>query len=171
MLPNIFWSRTDYISGAYATKMVAISSPAPGQCISDYRTSFQLQSHHVAHTSHKDTDNTMQPKQPLLMDIPAEPYPQSSSHTDCDVLQQLQDSATKDDLLENSQGSQDNILQPPEAPEPRSSDTLSLSPTSPLLNFSQKMEELVYAGTKLSHFFAASAQISKKKNGRPPQPP
>ncbi len=27
MLPNIFWSRTDYISGAYATKMVAISSP------------------------------------------------------------------------------------------------------------------------------------------------
>ncbi len=28
MLPNIFWSRTDYISGAYSTKMVAISSPA-----------------------------------------------------------------------------------------------------------------------------------------------
>ncbi len=28
MLPNIFWSRTDYISGAYATKMVAISSSA-----------------------------------------------------------------------------------------------------------------------------------------------
>ncbi len=28
MLPNIFWSRTDYISGAYATKTVAISSPA-----------------------------------------------------------------------------------------------------------------------------------------------
>ncbi len=27
MLPNIFWSRTDYISGAYATKMVVISSP------------------------------------------------------------------------------------------------------------------------------------------------
>ncbi len=27
MLPNIFWSRTDKISGAYATKMVAISSP------------------------------------------------------------------------------------------------------------------------------------------------
>ncbi len=27
MLPNIFWSRTDYISGAYATKMGAISSP------------------------------------------------------------------------------------------------------------------------------------------------
>ncbi len=27
MLPNIFWSRTDYISGAYATEMVAISSP------------------------------------------------------------------------------------------------------------------------------------------------
>ncbi len=28
MLLNIFWSRTDYISGAYATEMVAISSPA-----------------------------------------------------------------------------------------------------------------------------------------------
>ncbi len=27
MLPNIFWSRTDYISGAYVTKMVAILSP------------------------------------------------------------------------------------------------------------------------------------------------
>ncbi len=32
MLPNIFWSRTDYISGAYATKMVAISSPDDGDC-------------------------------------------------------------------------------------------------------------------------------------------
>ncbi len=32
MLPNIFWSRTDYISGAYATKMVAISSPAYSLC-------------------------------------------------------------------------------------------------------------------------------------------
>ncbi len=148
----------------------AWTAHTPGQCISDYRTSFQIQSHHVAHTSHKDTDNIMQPKQALLMDIPAEPYPQSSSHTDCDVLQQLQDSATKDDLLENSQGSQDNILQPPEAPEPepRSSDTLSLSPTSPLLNFPQKMEELVYAGTKLSHSFAASPQISTKKWRAPP---
>ncbi len=108
----------------------------PRQSISDHRTSFQLQSHHVAHTSHKDTDNTMQPKQPLLMDIPAEPFPQSSSHADCDVLQHFQDSATKDDFLENSKGSQDNISQPPETPEPepRSSDTLSLSPTSPLLS-------------------------------------
>ncbi len=103
----------------------------------------------MADTSHKDTDNTMQPKQPLLMDIPAESFPQSSSHADCDVLQQLQDSAPKDDFLDNSQGSQNNISQPPETPEPRSSDTLSLSPTSPLLSFSQKMEELVYAGTKL----------------------
>ncbi len=32
MLPNIFWSRTDYISGAYATKMVAISSPGTSTC-------------------------------------------------------------------------------------------------------------------------------------------
>ncbi len=49
---------------------------------------------------------------------------------------------------------------------PRSPDTLSLSPASPLLSFSQKMEELVYAGTKLS----ASLQISTKKR-RAPQPP
>ncbi len=140
-----------------------------GQSMSDHKTSYQLQSHHLVDTSHKDTDNTMQPKQPLLMDIPAEPCPQSSSQSDCDILQLLQDSAPKDDFLENSQGSQDNTSQPPEAPEPRSSDTLTLS-ASPLLSFSQKMEELVYAGTKVSHSFAASPHISTKKR-RAPQPP
>ncbi len=82
--------------------------------------------------------------------------------------QQLQVSATKDNFLENSQGSQDNIPQPPETPEPFSLDTLSLSPTSPILSFSQKMEELVYAGTKLSHSFAASPNISTKKTAGPP---
>uniref|UniRef100_A0A8C2ENE0 OSK domain-containing protein n=1 Tax=Cyprinus carpio TaxID=7962 RepID=A0A8C2ENE0_CYPCA len=130
-------------------------------------------SHHVVDISHKDTDNTIQPQQALLMDtIPAEPCPQSSSQTDCDVSKQIQDSAPKDDLLENSQGSQDNISQSLETPEtqPLSPDTLSLSPASPLLCFSQKMEELVYAGTKLSHSFAASPQISPKKR-RAPQPP
>ncbi len=50
--------------------------------------------------------------------------------------------------------------------DPRSPDTLSLSPTSPLLSFSQKMVELVYAGIKLS----ASPQISTKK-WQAPQPP
>ncbi|KAL0148411.1 hypothetical protein M9458_056311 [Cirrhinus mrigala] len=145
----------------------------PGQSMSDHRTSHQLQSRHVVDTSHKDTDNATQPQQALLMDtIPAEPCPLSSSQTDCDVLQQLQDSAPKDDFLVNSQESQDNIFQPPETPEPqpRSPDTLSLSPASPLLSFSQKMEELVYAGTRLSHSFAASPQISTKKR-RAPQPP
>ncbi len=83
-----------------------------GQNMSDHRTSYQLPSHHVVDTSHKDTDNAMQPQQPLLMDIPAEPCPQSSSQTDCDELQQLQDSAPKDDFLENSQRSQENISQP-----------------------------------------------------------
>ncbi len=109
---------------------------SPGQNMSDHRTSYQLPSHYVVEESHKDTDNATQPKQALLMDIPAEPCPQSSSH-------------------QNSLGSQDNTS--PETPElePRSPDTLSLSPASPLLNFSQKMEELVYAGTKLS----ASPQI------------
>ncbi|KAL0199121.1 hypothetical protein M9458_007661, partial [Cirrhinus mrigala] len=43
---------------------------------------------HVVDTSHKDTDNATQPQQALLMDtIPAEPCPQSSSQTDCDVRQ------------------------------------------------------------------------------------
>ncbi len=139
---------------------------SPGQNMSDHRTSYQLPSHYVVEESHKDTDNATQPKQALLMDIPAEPCPQSSSHADCDVLQQLQDSALKDDFLENSLGSQDNTsLETPEL-ERRSPDTLSLSPASPLLSFSQKMEELVYAGTKLS----ASPQISTKKR-RAPQPP
>ncbi len=156
---------------------------SPGQNMSDHRTSYP--SHYVVEESHKDTDNATQPKQALLMDIPAEPCPQSSSHADCDVSQQLQDSAPKDDFLENSLGSQDNTSQSPETPEleprspdtlslspapgqnmPRSPDTLSLSPASPLLSFSQKMEELVYAGTKLS----ASPQISTKKQ-RAPQPP
>ncbi len=158
---------------------------SPGQNMSDHRTSYQLPSHYVVEESHKDTDNATQPKQTLLMDIPAEPCPQSSSHADCDVSQQLQDSAPKDNFLENSLGCHDNTLQSPETSEleprspdtlslspapgqnmPRSPDTLSLSPASPLLSFSQKMEELVYAGTKLS----ASPQISTKKR-RAPQPP
>ncbi len=141
---------------------------SPEQNMSDHRTSYQLPSHRVVEESHKDTDNAAQPKQALLMDILAEPCPQISSHADCDVLQQLQDSTPKDDFLENSLGSQDNTSQSPETPElePRSPDTLSLSPASPLLSFSQKMEELVYAGTKLS----ASPQISTKKR-RAPQPP
>ncbi len=156
---------------------------SPGQNMSDHRTSYQLPSHYVVEESHKDTDNATQPKQPLLMDIPAEPCPQSSSHADCDVSQQLQDSAPKDNFLENSMGCHDNTLQSPETSEleprspdtlslspapgqnmPRSPDTLSLSPASPLLSFSQKMEELVYAGTKLS----ASPQISTKKTAGPP---
>ncbi len=158
---------------------------SPGQNMSDHRTSYQLPSHYVVEESHKDTDNATQPKQPLLMDIPAEPCSQSSSHADCDVSQQLQDSAPKDNFLENSLGCHDNTLQSPETSEleprspdtlslspapgqnmPRSPDTLSLSPAFPLLSFSQKMEELVYAGTKLS----ASPQISTKKR-RAPQPP
>ncbi len=121
-----------------------------GQNMSDHRTSYQLPSHYVVEESHKDSDNATQPKQALFMDIPAEPYPQSSSHADCDVLQQLQDSAPKDDFLENSLGSQDNTsLETPEL-EPRSPDTLSLSPASPLLSYSQKIEELVYCANPLA---------------------
>ncbi len=43
MLPNIFWSRTDYISGAYATKMVAISSPDTS--VLDYVSKFRDRLH------------------------------------------------------------------------------------------------------------------------------
>ncbi len=142
---------------------------SPEQNMSDHRISYQLPSHHVVEESHKDTDNAAQPKQALLMDIPAEPCPQCSSHADCDVLQQLQDSAPKDDFLENSLGSQDNTSQSPETPElePRSPDTLSLSPASPLLSFSQKMEELVYAGKKVKNVIDDIAPIKvSKKTGR-----
>ncbi len=44
----------------FANPLCLNGTHTPGQSISDHRTSFQLQSHHVAHTSHKDTDNTMQ---------------------------------------------------------------------------------------------------------------
>ncbi len=43
----------------------------------------------------------------------------------------------KTTFRKNSQGSQDNISQPQKTPETCSSDTLSLSPTSPLLSFSK----------------------------------
>ncbi|KAL0147979.1 hypothetical protein M9458_056706 [Cirrhinus mrigala] len=179
---NLFWGHRQLFKGWPPPKQawckIECASPpnmngthTHGQSVSDHRTSNQLQSRHVVDTSHKDTDNATQPQQALLMDtIPAEPCPQSSSQTDCDVLQQLQDSAPKDNFLVNSQESQDNIFQPPETPEPRSPDTLSLSSASPLLSFSQKMEELVYAGTRLSHSFPASPQISTKKRWAP-QPP
>ncbi|CAM4574309.1 unnamed protein product [Leuciscus chuanchicus] len=137
--------------------------------MNDHRTS--LQNGHDVDISHKDNDNTTEPQQPLLTDtISAEPCPQSSPQTDISEL--LQDSAPKDDFLENSQGSQDSISQPPITPEqqPLSPDTFSLSPATPLLCFSQKMEELVHAGTRLSHSFAASPQISTKKRQAPLPP-
>ncbi len=113
----------------------------------------------------------MQSKQPLLMDIPAEPCPQSSSHTDCDVLQQLQDSATKDNFLENSQGSQDNISQPPDTPETetRSSDTLPLSNISTSKILTENGGTDVCCDQTLS-LLRCKPQDINKKNGRPPQP-
>ncbi len=45
---------------------------ANGQSMSDHRTSYQLQSHHVVDTSHKDTDNTMQPKENTAYGHPTE---------------------------------------------------------------------------------------------------
>ncbi|CAM4568557.1 unnamed protein product [Leuciscus chuanchicus] len=143
----------------------------PGNSMNEHGTSLQQQNGHAVDISHKDNDNTTEPQQPLLTDtISAEPCPQSSPQTD--ILELLQDSAPKDDFLENSQGSQDSISQPPITPEqqPLSPDTLSLSPATPLLCFSQKMEELVHAGTRLSHSFAASPQIPTKKRQAPQTP-
>ncbi len=47
----------------------------PRQSISDHRTSFQLQSHHVAHTSHKVTDNNMQSKRNTAHGHPSRALP------------------------------------------------------------------------------------------------
>ncbi|CAM4661246.1 unnamed protein product [Leuciscus chuanchicus] len=165
---NIYFS-LNHPSAVCANPLNQNGTHTPGHSMNDHRTS--LQNGHDVDISHKDNDNTTEPQQPLLTDtISAEPCPQSSPQTD--ILELLQDSAPKDDFLENSQGSQDSILQPPITPEqqPLSPDTFSLSPPTPLLCFSQKMEELVHAGTRLSHSFAASPQISTKKR-RAPLPP
>ncbi|CAM4569172.1 unnamed protein product [Leuciscus chuanchicus] len=165
---NIYFS-LNHPSAVCANPLNQNGTHTPGHSMNDHRTS--LQNGHDVDISHKDNDNTTEPQQPLLTDtISAEPCPQSSPQTD--ILELLQDSAPKDDFLENSQGSQDSISQPPITPEqqPLSPDTFSLSPATPLLCFSQKMEELVHAGTRLSHSFAASPQISTKKR-RAPLPP
>ncbi|CAM4735366.1 unnamed protein product [Leuciscus chuanchicus] len=165
---NIYFS-LNHPSAVCANPLNQNGTHTPGHSMNDHRTS--LQNGHDVDISHKDNDNTTEPQQPLLTDtISAEPCPQSSPQTD--ILELLQDSAPKDDFLENSQGSQDSISQPPITPEqqPLSPDTFSLSPPTPLLCFSQKMEELVHAGTRLSHSFAASPQISTKKR-RAPLPP
>ncbi|CAM4665169.1 unnamed protein product [Leuciscus chuanchicus] len=165
---NIYFS-LNHPSAVCANPLNQNGTHTPGHSMNDHRTS--LQNGHDVDISHKDNDNTTEPQQPLLTDtISAEPCPQSSPQTD--ILELLQDSAPKDDFLENSQGSQDSISQPPITPEqqPLSPDTFTLSPPTPLLCFSQKMEELVHAGTRLSHSFAASPQISTKKR-RAPLPP
>ncbi|CAM4419944.1 unnamed protein product [Leuciscus chuanchicus] len=167
---NIYFS-LNHPSAVCANPLNLNGTHTPGHGMNDHRTSLQQQNGHAVDISHKDNDNTTPPQQPLLTDtISAEPCPQSSPQSD--ILELLQDSAPKDDFLENSQGSQDSILQPPitQDQQPLSPDTLSLSPASPLLCYSQKMEELVYVGTKLSHSFAASPQISTKKR-QAPQPP
>ena len=189
---------------------------SPGHSLNDHRTSLQDLNGHAADTSHKDNDNTMQPKHLLLTDTTsAEPCPLSSPESDCDILEMSQDSAPKDSILQprittdsapkNDQGSQDSILQPPKttdsapkndqgsqdstlqppvttdsAPKhdqesqdsilqppltPQPLSPLSLSPTSPLMCFSEKMEKLVYAGTQ----FAGSPQISTRKTSLPPK--
>lgn len=167
---NIYFS-LNHPSAVCANPINLNGTHTPGHSMNDHRTSLQHLNGHLVDNSHKDNDNTTQPQQFLLTDtISAEPCPQSSPQTDCDILELLQDSAPKDDFLENTQGDQDSILQPITQQQPLSPDTLSLSPASPHLCFSEKMEELVYAGTKLSHSFAASPQISSKKR-QAPKPP
>ncbi|CAM4675085.1 unnamed protein product [Leuciscus chuanchicus] len=158
---NIYFS-LNHPSAVCANPLNLNGTHTPGHSMNDHGTSLQQQNGH---------DNTTPPQQPLLTDtISAEPCTQSSPQIAISEL--LEDSAPKDDFLENSQGSQDSILQPPITPEqqPLSPDTLSLSPATPLLCFSQKMEELVHAGTRLSHSFAASPQIPTKKRQAPLPP-
>ncbi|XP_077087595.1 uncharacterized protein LOC143739179 [Siphateles boraxobius] len=169
---NIYFSLR-HPSAMCANPLNLNGTHTPGYSMNDHRISLQPLNGHAVDTSHKDSDNTTQPQQPLLTDtISAEPCPQSSPQTDCDIPALLQYTAPKDDFLENSQGNQDSILQPPITPEQKSLslETLSLSPASPLLCFSEKMEQLVHAGTRLSHSFAASPQIPTKKR-QAPQPP
>ncbi len=60
--PSVVWANPLNLNGTHT----------PGQNMSDHRTSYQLPSHHVVDTSHKDTDNATQPQQTLLMEtIPA----------------------------------------------------------------------------------------------------
>uniref|UniRef100_A0A8C1W2U5 SGNH hydrolase-type esterase domain-containing protein n=1 Tax=Cyprinus carpio TaxID=7962 RepID=A0A8C1W2U5_CYPCA len=141
------------------------------ECANPFSTDTSDPSRHVVDTSHKDTDNTTQPQQALFMDtIPAEPCPQSSSQA---VLYQNSSKTqhprttfwkTARECRTTYHSHWKHQIHSPVH------QTLSLSPASPLLSFSQKMEELVYAGTKLSHSFTASPQISTKK-WRAPQPP
>ncbi|XP_073721385.1 uncharacterized protein [Misgurnus anguillicaudatus] len=113
-----------------------------------------------------DKDKTLQSQQLLFTDTAqAESCPQTSLQLDCE-------STPKDISVDNDQRNDNTPSQPSGTPESQlmSSHSLSLSPTSPLLWFSEKMEKLVFAGTKLSHSIAASPQISTKKR-RAPQPP
>ncbi len=70
---NIYFS-LHHLSVVYANPLNLNGTHTPGQNLSDHRNSYQLSSHHVVDTSHKDTDNTTQTQQALLMEtIPAEP--------------------------------------------------------------------------------------------------
>ncbi|XP_073800266.1 uncharacterized protein [Danio rerio] len=163
---NILFS-LHHPSAVYATELN--DTHTPSKCPDDHRTSNQLLSGLVADASYKDRDNTTQPQQPPITDkLPSAPCTLSSTQADCDASEQHQVSALIDDPQENSQV---NISQQPETPDPQplspdtqplSPDTFSLSSCSPLLDFSKKMEELVCAGTKLSHSIAASPQLATK---------
>ncbi|XP_073792157.1 uncharacterized protein [Danio rerio] len=157
---NIFFS-LNHPSAVCATELNCTHTPS--KCPDDHRTSNQLLSGLVADESPKDSDNAMQPKHPMLIETLSVAL--CSTQADCDASEQHQVSSLKNDP-------QENIFLQTESPDaqPLSPDTFSLSQCSPLLGFSKKMEELVYAGTKLSHSIAASPQLPTKK--RPaPQPP
>ncbi len=140
---------------------------SPGQNMSDHRTSYQLPSHHVVEESHKDTDTPHSQNKHCSWTSRLSPA-HRAHHMQTVTYYNSSKTQHQGRLSGNSLESQDNTSQSPKTPEvrARSPDTLSLSPASPLLSFSQKMEELVYAGTKLS----ASPQISTKKR-RAPQTP
>ncbi len=58
---NIYFS-LHHPSVVCANPLGLNGTQTPGQSMSDHRNSYQLQSHHVDDTSHKDIDNATQPK-------------------------------------------------------------------------------------------------------------
>ncbi len=164
---NIYFSLR-HPSVVYANPLRLNGTHTPGQNMSDHRTSYHLPSHHVVDISHKHNDNVKQPKQAFLMEtIPVEPTELNTDRLlQFIIITKAPRLSTQGRLSGKQPRKQDNIPETPEA-EPISPDTLSLSLASPLLSFSQKLEELVYAGTKLSYSFAASPHISTKKTAGP----
>jgi len=138
----------------------------------DHRTLLQHLNGHVVDISHKDNNNTMHNNFCSRTQSQQSPA-HRARHRQTGRLELLQDSAPKDDFLENSRGNQTSILLPPITPEeqPLSPDTLSLSPTSPLLCFSEKMEKTgVCWNQTIPLFCCKPPDVNLRKSPKPVGP-